>query len=177
MKLNVRMQNANQAIITPLSVQNLAGGQIRCSPVVSAMIAKALRMYRLLATPPDSTFRKGLTDEHLSIFCSLILIRKSGKEERWSLSSPEWGCSLAAGRLPYRTKWHEECALQDDRLPCAARPLQCHSRMIKVFPFQHLQRQKNALFFSSYTNPKKVFVTFCVGVPSSASCLSIVIIT
>lgn len=38
------MQNAHQAIITPLSVQNLAGGQSSCSPVASAMVVKALRM-------------------------------------------------------------------------------------------------------------------------------------
>lgn len=56
--------------------------------------------------------------------------------------SPKWDCTMAAGRLPYRTKWHEEYALQDDALLCAVRPLRCHSRTIKAFLSQHLQRQE-----------------------------------
>lgn len=48
-------QHTHHAIIAPLSVQNSAGGQSSCAPVASAMTVKALRMYWLLATPPEST--------------------------------------------------------------------------------------------------------------------------
>lgn len=54
---SLRRSTPFHAIITPLSVHNLAGGQSSWSPVVSAMMLSALRMYWLLATPPESTYR------------------------------------------------------------------------------------------------------------------------
>lgn len=45
------------AIITPLSVQNLLGGQSNCNPVASVTILRVSLMYSLLATPPDTTCR------------------------------------------------------------------------------------------------------------------------
>lgn len=46
---------AYHAIMIPLSVHSLGGGHNKVHCVAFATISNALRMYKLLATPPDTT--------------------------------------------------------------------------------------------------------------------------
>lgn len=48
---------AYHAIITPLSEHSLGGGLSEVHCVAFATISRALRMYELLATPPDTTWK------------------------------------------------------------------------------------------------------------------------
>lgn len=47
---------SHHAIIMPLSVQSLGGGQFSDNPFASVTICKTFMMYSLLATPPETTW-------------------------------------------------------------------------------------------------------------------------